>query len=143
MKRFEHILLASDLSELAHNTGREAVELAEAFRAKLSLVHVIEAVPSYVAGYYPSGNLEAELIAQAKEELQNLGNELKIPTEDLHIKIDSPKLGILKVAKDLKADLIIVGSHGHHGLGRLLGSTAAAIVHGAECDVLVVKPDNK
>jgi len=43
------------------------------------------------------------------------------------------------VAGEIKADLIVVGSHGRHGLGLLLGSTASSVVHHAACDVLAVR----
>ena len=51
----------------------------------------------------------------------------------------STKMSIVKLAKKIGADLIITGSHGRHGLVNLLGSTASGILHGADCDVLVVK----
>ena len=51
---------------------------------------------------------------------------------------------VLEEVERLKADLIIVGSHGRHGVRLLLGSTANAILHGAKCDVLAVRiPDPK
>jgi len=43
------------------------------------------------------------------------------------------------VADEQGADLIIVGSHGRHGLALLLGSTANGVLHGAACDVLAVR----
>jgi len=41
--------------------------------------------------------------------------------------------------KKHNTDLVIVGSHGRHGVRLLLGSTANAVLHGAECDVLAVR----
>ncbi len=49
------------------------------------------------------------------------------------------KEGILGAAREHGADLIVVGSHGRHGLALLLGSTANAVLHGAPCDVLAVR----
>ncbi len=43
------------------------------------------------------------------------------------------------LAEKLSADLIIVGSHGRHGLALLLGSTANGVLHGAKCDVLAMR----
>jgi universal stress protein A len=43
------------------------------------------------------------------------------------------------MAEELDADLIVLGTHGRHGLGLMLGSTANAVLHGAPCDVLAVK----
>jgi len=45
----------------------------------------------------------------------------------------------LSYAAAQNVDLIVVGSHGRHGLARLLGSTATRIVHNAKCDVIVVR----
>ena len=58
----------------------------------------------------------------------------------LLLKKNFPKHAISTLAKDLNADLIVIGSHGHHGLIRnFLGSTASAVVNHAPCDVFVVK----
>ena len=51
----------------------------------------------------------------------------------------SPKTEIVRVANENKVDLIIVGSHGRHGLALLLGSTANGVLHHATCDVLAVR----
>ena len=51
----------------------------------------------------------------------------------------SPKTEIVRVANEHKVDLIIVGSHGRHGLALLLGSTANGVLHHATCDVLAVR----
>jgi universal stress protein A len=49
---------------------------------------------------------------------------------------------IVRVAEEESADLIIVGSHGRHGLALLLGSTANNVLHHAPCDVMAVRlPD--
>lgn len=51
----------------------------------------------------------------------------------------SPKLEIVRVAEERQVDLIVVGSHGRHGLALLLGSTANGVLHHAKCDVLAVR----
>jgi universal stress protein A len=45
----------------------------------------------------------------------------------------------VRIAKERGVDLIVVGSHGRHGLQLLLGSTANGVLHLAECDVLAVR----
>jgi universal stress protein A len=50
-----------------------------------------------------------------------------------------PRQEIHGLAKEQHCDLIVVGSHGRHGLALLLGSTANDILHGASCDVLAVR----
>jgi nucleotide-binding universal stress UspA family protein len=57
-----------------------------------------------------------------------------------HARVDSPALGIVQLASDLDADLIVVGTHGRHGISRaLLGSVAESTVRNAHCPVLVVR----
>jgi len=50
-----------------------------------------------------------------------------------------PETEIHTLANEIGADLIVVGSHGRHGLALLLGSTANGVLHGAPCDVLAVR----
>ena len=46
---------------------------------------------------------------------------------------------VASLAEELKADLIVVGSHGRHGLALIMGSTANGVLHGAKRDVLAVR----
>lgn len=58
-----------------------------------------------------------------------------------HVRIGKPAPEILGLAKDVGAELVIVGSHGFRGVDRLLfGSVSEAVVRGALCPVLVVRP---
>ena len=59
-----------------------------------------------------------------------------------HLGVGRPWTGIVQVAVDLQADLIVVGTHGRRGLERMvLGSQAEMVVRHASCPVLVVRPD--
>jgi universal stress protein A len=53
--------------------------------------------------------------------------------------VGSPKTEILGLAEEKSTDLIVVGSHGRHGLGVLLGSTATSLLNHARCDILAVR----
>lgn len=50
-----------------------------------------------------------------------------------------PREEIIRIAEQENVDLIVVGSHGEHGLALLLGSTANSVLHYAKCDVLAVR----
>ena len=64
--------------------------------------------------------------------------EPRIDTENqLHIWSTSNRNRL--TAHQIAADLIVVGSHGRHGIALLLGSTANGVLHGAPCDVLAVR----
>lgn len=133
---YKHILYATDLRDDHPKAEKQAFKLAKAAGAKLALVHVIEPIQAY--GYPGSGDLQAPLIDYARKMMAKLGTHLQIGLPDQHIEFGSVKAAVLAVAEKIKADLIVVGSHDRHGLGRLLGSGAQAVANHAKCDVLIV-----
>jgi universal stress protein A len=78
-------------------------------------------------------------MAGAKTRLAKLAEKLYVPKDRLWLEMGSPKIEIIRVAKENKVDLIVVGSHGRHGLALILGSTANGVLHHANCDVLAVR----
>jgi universal stress protein A len=84
-------------------------------------------------------DLTEEIMAAAKKRLTKLAERLNVPQDRMWLEMGSPKLEIVRVAKENNVDLIIVGSHGRHGLALLLGSTANGVLHHAVCDVLAVR----
>jgi universal stress protein A len=134
---YSHILLAVDLSKHCELVADKARELATLYKCKLSLLHVIEPIPTY--GYIEIAELEEARREEVNQALVQLGQRLQIPALDQHIEVGLTKHQVLKKAKELNVDLLVVGSHHHHGLAILLGSTANAILHNAECDVMVVR----
>lgn len=142
MGTYKHILLAVDFSNATEILVQRTLMLRQFCGAELSLVHVIEPVvidPSYdVFPAVPLG-LEQEAADKARKELVRLGDRLAVMPERCHVVIGSTKNEILRCAREQQADLIVVGSHGRHGVALLLGSTANAVLHGAPCDVLAVR----
>lgn len=134
---YKNILFATDLSKDSELAADKARELANLYGAALSLLHVIEPIPTY--GYVEIAELEEARRDEVNQVLSTLGQRLQVPALNQHIEIGLTKHQILKKAHELGIDLIVVGSHTHHGLARLLGSTANAILHNADCDVMVVK----
>lgn len=66
--------------------------------------------------------------------------KLGIPDADtMVISALSTKEGILRASEELKADLLVIGSHTRSGLGVLLGSTSGSIINDSPCDILTVK----
>lgn len=142
MNQYKHILLAIDFSEHGRQVINKAVEMAARNQASLSLVHVVENLPMTDAAYGPipfDVDLTQEWLEASKERLKKLGNELDIPEERQWLEMGSAKLEIVRIAEENAADLIVVGSHGRHGLALLLGSTANGVLHHAKCDVLAVR----
>jgi universal stress protein A len=142
---YQHILFAADFSDEALRVGERAREIARKCGARLSLIHVVEDVNISLGGGYellpvlPDLPDEA-LLQEARNALGKLAQRLDVTDASLWVvNAISTKEGILGAAKDHQVDLIVVGSHGRHGLALLLGSTANAVLHGAPCDVLAVR----
>lgn len=137
---YQHILLAVDLTEISSLLVAKAKELADTFQAKLSVIHVVEPIPAY--GYLGGMDLHSPRIEEAEKELAAFAEQYGIPQERRHVRLGPTKTEILEVAEEENVDLIVVGTHGRHGLSVLLGSTANAVLHGSQCDVLCIRyPD--
>lgn len=137
---YKKILFATDFDEVGLKAARKAKKIADENQAKLHLIHVIEPIPAYAyPGFAGFAEVEVSIREQAQEELKKLAGELNVADDDLYLELGSTKHEVLRIASELEIDLIVAGSHGKHGLALLLGSTANAILHGAECDVLIVR----
>jgi universal stress protein A len=142
MTNYSKILLAVELDSTCDDLPSvKAKEISEEFQSQLYLLHAIEHLSSYGAAYgvAAGADIEEMLFENAKESMDKLGKKLNLPPERQFIKVGPAKTLILEEAENLNIDLIVVGSHGRHGIRLLLGSTANAVLHGAHCDVLAVR----
>jgi universal stress protein A len=141
MATYQHILLAVDLSDEASQVAEKGQTLARLYDAKLSIVHVIEPVSFTYGGDIPLDftGIQEEIRKQAKAQLHTLAQSLDIDESAQHLLMGRPETEIHNLAKEIEADLIVVGSHGRHGLALIFGSTANGVLHGASCDVLAVR----
>ncbi|WP_347988095.1 universal stress protein [Methylomonas sp. AM2-LC] len=142
MSLYTHILIAADFSDHGHEVSHVAKQLAEQNQAKLSVIHVFENIPIAEPLYAPmtfDADIAEELMKNAQIGLRKFADDLSVPEERQWFELGSPKLEIVRVAEENQVDLIVVGSHGRHGLGLLLGSTANGVLHHAKCDVLAVR----
>lgn len=143
MATYQHILFAVDFGDHIDQVTARVVDLTARYQAKLTLVHVVENVPVTDAGYGPiipfEIDLTEQMVAAAEQRMAKFAEQLGLPKENALIETGSPKAEIIRVAEDNKVDLIVVGSHGRHGLALLLGSTASSVIHHAKCDVLAVR----
>jgi universal stress protein A len=142
---YQHILFAADFSDESLRIGERARDIARKYGARLSLIHVVEDVNISLGGGYellpvlPDLPDEA-MLQEARTALGKLAQQLGVENANLSVvNAISTKEGIIGAAQEHQADLIVVGSHGRHGLALLLGSTANAVLHGAPCDVLAVR----
>ncbi len=138
---YHHILVAVDLTEECDPVIHRARELSVSNGAKLSLVHIVEPMAMAFGGDVPMdlSQLQQQQFDQSKERLENLKSKYPdLKDADCQLTFGQPRQEIHHFAKAEQCDLIVVGSHGRHGLALLLGSTANDVLHGAPCDVLAV-----
>ena len=143
MEAYRHILLATDFSEHSEQVASRARDLAQKYQADWSLLHVVENLPIGDAAYGPivpfDIDLTEQMVESAQKRMTKLAESLGVPENRRWVEIGSPKVEIIRLAEEHNADLIVVGSHGRHGIGLLLGSTASSVIHHAKCDVLAVR----
>ncbi len=142
MADYRHILLAVDFSKDTDAIGARAIEIMRQQEARLTLVHVVANIydePVYdLMASFPA-DVENQLIQNAQQALESLAERLGVPDAQCVVEVGTPKIGILRAVEQRDVDLIVLGSHGVHGLELLLGSTANAVLHAARCDVLAVR----
>ena len=141
MSEYTKILVAIDLSEDSSEVAQRASAIAGNSETEVHLIHVIEPLSFAYGGDIPRdfSGIQDEIHQQASQQLQRFGKANGIDEAHQHIVLGRPEVEIHAMAEDLNADLIVVGSHGRHGLTLLLGSTANGVLHGASCDVLAVR----
>jgi universal stress protein A len=141
MSQYRKILVAIDLSEDSTAVVLRARAIADANGAQLDLIHVIEPLSFAYGGDIPMdfSGIQEEIQQQATQQMRRFAESNKIAEQHQHIVLGKPEIEIHAKAKELGADLIVLGSHGRHGLALLMGSTANGVMHGASCDVLAVR----
>lgn len=109
---------------------------------ELQILHVQPALPPHVKNFAGKGVVASYHLEEAEQVLEPIRKFLS--KHPIKFKADwmigSPALDIVKVAKRDHAHLIVMGTHGHGALGRvLLGSVAQKVVTECECPILLVK----
>lgn len=139
------ILVPLDFSGQSRQAFDCAVPLAATFGAKISLLHVVQ--PPVVMRTMPDGGIAMpvntdRLVELARERLDEMAAEF-LPARvrgDRMVREGSPAYEITAAAEAIKADLIVLSTHGFTGLKRaFLGSTAERVVRHAHCPVLTVR----
>jgi universal stress protein A len=113
------------------------------FDAKLSIIHVLDNIPMPDTAYGTiiplNEDSSYEMLEAVKAKLRKLGEWMAIDLERRWLVWGVPGEEIVRIARQEHVDLIMVGSHGRHGLGLLMGSTANRVLHHASCDVMAVR----
>jgi nucleotide-binding universal stress UspA family protein len=141
-----HLLAPTDFSECSKDAVSYALELAQKFGAKLSLLHVVEPPPYSIEGPVPStvgGNLLHDLERQATAELAQVLPQAQVAEIEVtrYVVIGSPFRKIIETTEAEEVDLIVMATHGRTGLSHLvMGSVAERVVRTAPCPVLTIRP---
>ena len=141
MNIYQNILVAIDLNEEANKVVQKAHHLSLQSGAKLTLIHVTEPLSYAYGGDIPMdlSVIQTQLHDDAEERMSNFVKQQELGDVAQLIVSGHIETEVHRVAIELSTDLIVVGSHGRHGLALLLGSTSNGILHGATCDVLAVR----
>jgi len=162
-----NILYATDLSENAHHALAYAVSMADHYRARLSLIHVIEEVPDLdekVIGYISAkrweeikqgheadarasltGKLKGRgpfkaILGQINEDARAELTKPRFETGNILVERGNPVEQILAQADATNADLIVMGTHGQGTFkDAMMGSTARRVLRRSKIPVLVIR----
>ena len=141
MSVYKHILIGLDLSPESQQVIDRVKFLFADSDTKISICHVLEPLAFTYGGDIPVdlSDVQAQLQQQATGRLEALAAQINVTQEDQHIILGHPAQEMHNMAKENHIDLIVVGSHGRHGLALIFGSTSNSVLHGATCDVLAVR----
>lgn len=136
------VLHPTDFSDASEHGRRMAYGLARDYGARLVLLHAVE--PSVLT--HEVGNAfvpPVEVVSLARERIAELVEEGSPVTVEPVIVEGLAAPEILRAARDRQADLVVIGSHGRTGLGRvLMGSVAEEVARKSPCPVLIVRPSH-
>ena len=139
------IACCTDFSRNADAAVDAAVEMAEKFRARLYLIHVLPRVLNPLLAdteWMLPGEPKSSLILKLQERMANAygtkiarGIEYKIVVLDGHISTE-----ILGYLERVGMDLVVLGSYGLSGMDLVVfGSVAKRVAHKAPCSVMIVR----
>ncbi|QNI71098.1 universal stress protein [Cyanobium sp. NS01] len=146
---FQHLLVATDGSELSQRALLQALALAKALGARLRILTVEGTLPVSLVGageLVDTGAIEA-LMKAAQLQSQQILDTAAATAEQAGVSAEvvkrisaQPSMAILEEARSQACDLIVMASHGRRGLqGLLLGSETQRVLTQSSCPVLVVR----
>ncbi len=141
MTIYSSILLAVDLHADSIGVGRRARDLAALMGAELTVLHVVEYVPVEPVGetMMPPVQLLDELAGSARQRLRALCVDIGVDANHQRVEVGIVKAEIVRVARAMHSDLIVLGARERHGLSIFVNFTEDTVLHAAPCDVLAVR----
>ena len=145
---YKNVLVAIDYSELTDVIFKKLETIHQDCDAKIVLLHVVEKDMPTLMGASQNAAIsysrewssaELKLKTDAENKLKNEARKYDLGKITCTAEVGVPRYSILFTAKGIKADLIIVGAHGVHGIKKIIGSTAQSVLKNSTCDVLAVR----
>lgn len=147
---YKHILIATDGSELADKGLQQGLELADALKAKVTVLSVTEPMAeqtrqaAMLAGVHDAANRYDQSIAEEMQRrfasIRQRADEKGVEVNFMHDIDVHPAEAIVRVADREKCDLIVMSSHGRRGIRRfVLGSQTTEVVTHTSIPVLVLR----
>ena len=142
MITLKQVLVPTDFSETSEEALAYARALADAFKAKLHVLHVIPDPYSQTWSMEATGEAMPELLKTWEQDARKRLDQLKTDDVETEVvtQIGHPFVQIIRYARDHDIDLIVMGTHGWGAIAHmLLGSVAERVVRKAPCPVLTVR----
>jgi nucleotide-binding universal stress UspA family protein len=139
------ILIPVDFSPAGECAREHGAYLANAFRADILLLHILEGIHTYPEGWFDSENkgndrelIQAKVTEKMGELAENITKKYGVYVQNL-ITSGKPAAKISEVVKEHNIDLIVMGTHGASGFEEFfMGSTAAKVVNLSPCPVITI-----
>jgi len=138
---YRKILVAVDLSQESEHVLQAAADIAEMNNAQIAVLHVTDNPQLVITQWsdyvvpYSEEQIRTQLLSKLSELVEGSG----ISSHLVSVEFGRTTDVIVDRADTENFDLIVLGSHGRHGVQLLLGSTANGVLHHAKCDVLAVR----
>lgn len=135
------VLIAIDLAESSEQVLRAGKGIADTYDAHCEVIHCMEPYSQHF-GDLVMPQVMPDLLDiknQLLPHLEQLASTHKIDKKHVNIEFGHAGEAIIDKATQEAFDLIVIGSHGKHGVQLLLGSTCNNVLHHARCDVLAVR----
>jgi len=130
------VLVPVDFSD---ETGR-ALDVGRMMVAQSGTLHVVHVLPTPPVGTVPPGTTGQERMRNELPHLQQFLNQANVTGVKTHVREGDPGHEIVNLAGELRADLIVMPSHGRTGLAHvLIGSVTERVARLSHCPVLVLR----
>ena len=144
---YQNILVAVDDSPISYAAVEHAERLAKILNSQITILSVLAVDPMLGVDFYKIAPSITEYVMAAEKNAQGRLDDIQqtltqhgVQATTKIARESSTATAILKVAEEIQADLIIMGSHGHKGLKKwVLGSVAQEVLSSSHYPVLVVK----